>query len=187
MDGFEVNIDSQPVTVNIGSSAISGGGCEHETYSGSYDITPDTEEDIVLATADKLMSSDLTVRAAQSGGGGLSYTTLWFENWYTTLDNKLKFITLSDDFHNYDLIAVTVFKRENWYQAYTHFLTPQLLDDTLNNRIIPESETQAVDCVLRLDYWSNYYIVYTIDSGTQLTYKASLGILIGKIEGVKLL
>ena len=51
------------ITVDFGSLSISG-RCHHETYDGTYEVTP-TFSRQTLNTHDKLMTDDLTVRAIE--------------------------------------------------------------------------------------------------------------------------
>ena len=54
-------IDKPPeITVDFGSLSISG-RCHHETYDGTYEVTP-TFSKQTLNTHNKLMTDDLTVR-----------------------------------------------------------------------------------------------------------------------------
>ena len=48
------------ITVDFGSLSI-GGRCRHETYDGTYEVTP-TFSKQTLNTYNKLMTDDLTVR-----------------------------------------------------------------------------------------------------------------------------
>ena len=48
------------ITVDFGSLSISG-RCHHETYDGTYEVTP-TFSKQTLNTYNKLMTDDLTVR-----------------------------------------------------------------------------------------------------------------------------
>ena len=48
------------ITVDFGSLSI-GGRCHHETYDGTYEVTP-TFSRQTLNTYNKLMTDDLTVR-----------------------------------------------------------------------------------------------------------------------------
>ena len=48
------------ITVDFGSLSISG-RCHHETYDGTYEVTP-TFSRQTLNTCNKLMTDDLTVR-----------------------------------------------------------------------------------------------------------------------------
>ena len=51
------------ITVDFGSLSIIG-RCHHETYDGTYEVTP-TFSRQTLNTHDKLMTDDLTVRAIE--------------------------------------------------------------------------------------------------------------------------
>lgn len=57
-------IDEPPeITVDLGSLSI-GDRCHHETYDGTYEVTP-TFSRQTLNTHNKLMTDDLTVRAIE--------------------------------------------------------------------------------------------------------------------------
>ena len=51
------------ITVDFGSLSISG-RCHHETYDGTYEVTP-TFSRQTLNTHNKLMTDDFTVRAIE--------------------------------------------------------------------------------------------------------------------------
>ena len=61
------------------ASAIDSGSGEHETYSGAYTVTPKANEQVVLATANKIMSMNVTVQevpyseTSNNAGGYTAY------------------------------------------------------------------------------------------------------------------
>ena len=55
-----VDLGAKKITADFGSLTISG-RCHHETYDGTYEVTP-TFSKQTLNTHNKLMTDDLTVR-----------------------------------------------------------------------------------------------------------------------------
>ena len=55
-----VDLGAKKITADFGSLSISG-RCHHETYDGTYEVTP-TFSRQTLNTYNKLMTDDLTVR-----------------------------------------------------------------------------------------------------------------------------
>lgn len=58
-----VDLGAKKITADFGSLSI-GGRCHHETYDGTYEVTP-TFSRQTLNTDNKLMLDDLTVRAIE--------------------------------------------------------------------------------------------------------------------------
>jgi len=54
--------DITPVTISVTGTIIGGGGSGIRKYAGPYEATPNPHEDVVLETAGKRMTDDVTVR-----------------------------------------------------------------------------------------------------------------------------
>lgn len=99
--------------------------------------------------------------------------TVLYQNQGTAVENE---ITLSNDYHNYDIIKITCCDPNLSDTTSSFYATPGILDFLITDN------NPYVNCNM-LD--TNHYIVYQINSGTSLTYKGGRYIYITQIIGLK--
>ena len=95
--------------------------------------------------------------------------TILYENQTSAAENT---ITLSEDYHNFDIIKFYCYDADNGNSSY--FATPDMLDHMkTDNPYINLNVTHTI-----------HYITYKIDSNTQLTYSAQRALYVTKIVGL---
>lgn len=99
--------------------------------------------------------------------------TVLYQNQGTAVENE---ITLSNDYHNYDIIKITCCDPNLSDATSSFYATPGILDFLITDN------NPYINCNI-LD--TNHYIVYQINSGTSLTYKGGRYIYITQIVGLK--
>lgn len=114
-----------------------------------------------------------------SGGSGMTRTTLYFNNWSTSVAD---IITLTDSYKNYDVLEITIMRISDNNTR----LSPSVVTVPCD-AIEAATEMPGVTPSIVLSGYSQEYIGYTITGETTLTKFGVYGNLtvVGKIVGVK--
>lgn len=99
--------------------------------------------------------------------------TVLYQNQGTAVENE---ITLSNDYHNYDIIKIVCCDTASNNTLFPSYATPGILDYLVTD------SNPYVNCNM-ID--TNHYIVYQINSGTSLTYQSGSNVYVTQIIGLK--
>lgn len=99
--------------------------------------------------------------------------TVLYQNQGTAVENE---ITLSNDYHNYDIIKIICCDTGSNDALFPSYATPSILDFLITDN------NPYVNCNM-ID--TNHYIVYQINSSTSLTYQSGSNVYVTQIIGLK--